>query len=191
MFQASVEQIWAMKAVKYAETHMKVSVVLKPSHHPAFDHLQNENNGGEDLWSTLSCECCQCLPSIDRGGRGLVAFSKFPSKFWSCNLLLIVFRTKNVCESCILLVVEPFSFVYIDRHWCHSLDKTKLGHPSSFLHTVLKNWTVGRRPKNRATWSNILLCNSHQYVFAQLIQSCDSITLRLTRWVGCRIPFTI
>lgn len=49
MFQASVEQIWAMKAVKYAETHMKVSVVLRPSHHPAFDHLQNENNGGEDL----------------------------------------------------------------------------------------------------------------------------------------------
>lgn len=48
MFQASVEQIWAMKAVKYAETHMKVSVVLRPSHHPAFDHLQNENNG-EDL----------------------------------------------------------------------------------------------------------------------------------------------
>ena len=31
MFQASVEQIWAMKAVKYAETHMKVSVILRPS----------------------------------------------------------------------------------------------------------------------------------------------------------------
>ena len=39
MFQASVEQIWAMKAVKYAETHMKVSVVLRRSHYPVFDHL--------------------------------------------------------------------------------------------------------------------------------------------------------
>ena len=46
MFQASVEQIWAMKAVKYAETHMKVSVVLRPSHHPVSDHLQYEKNGG-------------------------------------------------------------------------------------------------------------------------------------------------
>ena len=40
MFQASVEQIWAMKAVKYAETHMKVSVILRPSP-SSFLHVKN------------------------------------------------------------------------------------------------------------------------------------------------------
>ena len=60
MFQASVEQIWAMKAVKYAETHMKVSVILRASPIQFYIAYSTYEKHRERAWPILLHGWHQC-----------------------------------------------------------------------------------------------------------------------------------